>query len=42
MMTELARMTYMVEIIFITRDDTGANKLGQSFTPKMPEMMMPK
>jgi hypothetical protein len=35
-------MTYMVEIIFITRDNTGANKFGQSFTPKMPETTMPK
>ena len=32
----------MVKIIFITRDNTGANKLGQSFTPKMPETTMPK
>ena len=32
----------MVKIIFITRDNTGANKLGQSFTPKMLEMTMPK
>jgi len=32
----------MVKIIFITRDNTGANKLRQSFTPKMPETTMPK
>ena len=32
----------MVKIIFITRDNTRANKLGQSFMPKMPEVMMPK
>ena len=32
----------MVKIIFITRDNTGTGKFGQSFTPKMPETMMPK
>jgi hypothetical protein len=35
-------MAYMMEIIFITRNNTGADKLGQSFTPKMSETMMPK
>ena len=42
MTTELAHMTYMVDIIFITRNDTGTNELGQSFTSKMPESMMLK
>jgi len=41
-MSELASMTQMMKIIFITRDDTGANKFGQSFTPKMTETAMPK
>ena len=40
-MSELASMTQMMKIIFITRDDTGANKFGQSFTPKMTETTMP-
>jgi hypothetical protein len=35
-------MAYMMEIIFITRNNTGADKLGQSFTPKMSETTMPK
>ena len=40
-MSELTSMTQMMKIIFITRDDTGANKFGQSFTPKMTKTMMP-
>jgi hypothetical protein len=42
MMTKLARMTYVVDIILIARNDTGTNKLGQRFTPKMIETTMPK
>jgi len=42
MATKLARMTYVVDIIFITGNDTRANKFGQSFTPKVTEMAMPK
>lgn len=42
MATELACMTYMVDIIFMTRNDTETQELGQSFTTKMPETMMPK
>jgi hypothetical protein len=42
MMAKLARMTDMVDIIFITRNDTGANKFGQSFTTKVTETVMPK
>ena len=42
MPTELARMTYMVEVIFIARDNTGADELRQGFTPKMTETTMPK
>jgi hypothetical protein len=42
MATKLARMTYVVDIIFITGNDTGANKFGQSFTPKVTETAMPK
>lgn len=42
MTTKLARMTYVVDIIFITGNDTGGNKFGQSFTPKMTETTMPK
>jgi hypothetical protein len=34
-------MTYM-EFIFIIGDNTGADELGQSFTPKMTETTMPK
>ena len=41
MTTKLTRMTNMM-VIFITRDNTGANELGQSFTPKVPETTMPK
>ena len=40
-MSELTSMTQMMKIIFITRDDTGANKFGQSFTPKMTKTTMP-
>jgi hypothetical protein len=42
MTTKLARMTYVVDIIFITGNDTGANKFGQNFTPKMTETVMQK
>jgi hypothetical protein len=35
-------MTDMADIIFITRNDTRANKFGQSFTPKVTETAMPK
>ena len=42
MATKLACMTYVVGIIFITRNDTGTNEFGQSFTPKMTETAMPK
>ena len=34
-------MTQMMKIVFITRDDTGANKFGQSFMPKMTKTTMP-
>jgi len=40
--TELARMTYVVEIIFIAGDNTGANEFEHCFTPKMAETPMPK
>jgi hypothetical protein len=40
--TELARMTYVVDIIFIAGDNTGANEFGHCFTPKMAEAPMPK
>jgi len=40
--TELARMAYMVEFIFIAGDNTEADELGQSFTPKVTETAMPK
>ena len=42
MATKLARMTYVVDIIFITGNDTRANKFGQSFMPKVTETAMPK
>ena len=42
MATKLACMTYVVGIIFITRNDTGTNELGQSVTPKVSETTMPK
>jgi hypothetical protein len=42
MTTKLACMPYVVYIILITRNDTGTNKLGESFMPKMTEMTMPK
>jgi hypothetical protein len=40
-MSELASMTQRMKIIFIAGDDTGANKFGQSFTPRMTETTMP-
>jgi hypothetical protein len=42
MTAKLARMTDMINIIFITRNNTGANKFGQSFTPKVTETAMLK
>jgi hypothetical protein len=43
MATELTSMTEMFGIIFITRNDIGANKLGQSFPAKVSETtLMPK
>jgi hypothetical protein len=42
MTTKLACMPYVVDIILITRNHTGTNKLGESFMPKMTEMTMPK
>jgi hypothetical protein len=35
-------MTYMVEIIFIAGDNSGADEFGHSFMPKMSETTMPK
>ena len=42
MTTKLARMTYVVDIIFITGNDIGPNEFGQNFTPKVTETAMPK
>ena len=43
MTPELTNMTEMSGIIFITRNDIGANKLGQSFPAKVSETtLMPK
>jgi hypothetical protein len=39
--TELTRMTYVVEIIFIAGDNTRANEFGHCFTPKMAKTPMP-
>jgi hypothetical protein len=35
-------MIDMIDVIFITRNNTGADKFGQSFTPKVTETAMPK
>jgi hypothetical protein len=35
-------MAYVINIIFITCNDTGTNKFGQSVTSKMTETAMPK
>jgi hypothetical protein len=35
-------MTDVMNIIFITRNDTRTNEFGQRFTPKMTETVMPK
>jgi hypothetical protein len=42
MMTELTSMAEMMGIIFITWNNTGANKFGQCFTPKMTKTTVPK
>jgi hypothetical protein len=42
MTTKLARMTDMIDIIFITGNDIGLNEFGQNFTPKVTETAMPK
>ena len=42
MTTKLTRMTDVVDIIFITGNNTGGNKFGQSLMPKMTETTMPQ
>jgi hypothetical protein len=42
MPTKLTSMTYMLDIIFIARNSTGAKELEQSFMAKVSETAMPK